>query len=70
MLDCTRIFLIGIVLSLLHMLMCLGYQNLTQELDYAQYKIAHPFIKRSCYLLHVSRVLSTLIVHCKQSPSM
>ena len=55
MLDCTRIFFIGIVLSLLHMLTCLGYQNLTQELDYAQYKIAHPFIKHSCYLLHAQQ---------------
>lgn len=37
------------------MLTCLGYQNLTQELDYAQYKIAHPFIKHSCYLLHAQQ---------------
>lgn len=55
MLDCTRTFLIGIVLSLLHMLTCLGCQNLTQELDYSQYKIAHPFIKHSCYLLQAQQ---------------
>lgn len=32
-----------------------GSQNLTQMHDYSQYKIAHSFIKCSCYLLHAQQ---------------
>lgn len=32
-----------------------GYQNLTQMHDYSQDKIAHSFIKWSCYLLHAQQ---------------
>lgn len=38
-----------------------GYQNLTQMHDYSQYKIAHSFIKCSCYLLHAQQSAKYLI---------
>lgn len=32
-----------------------GYQNLTQVYGYLKYKVAHSFIKCSCYLLHAQQ---------------
>lgn len=49
-----RSFLIGIVLSFLHVNMS-GYQNLTRVHDYSQYMTVHSLIKCSGYLLHAQQ---------------